>query len=83
MSASRETDGKGGDGGWWKDVVDGGGADGDGGWLGADSVAMVEGVVGVNVGMSKDGGGGGSGDAPRVMISVSRDCETCGLTTVR
>jgi len=41
--------------------MDGGGADGDGGGLGDDDVAMVEGVVRVNVGMSENGGRGGSG----------------------
>ena len=41
-------------------MADGGVTDGDGGGLGNDDVAMVEGVVRVDVGMSENGGGGGS-----------------------
>ena len=41
-------------------MVDGGVADGDGGRLGDHDVAMVESVVGVEIGVSEDGGGRGS-----------------------
>ena len=58
---SCEADGECGNGGGRKDVVDSGVADCDGGGLRDDGVAMVEGVVRVNVGMSEDGGRAGSG----------------------
>lgn len=56
-----EADGEGGDGGRREHVADGGVADGDPGGLGDDDIAMVEGVVRVDFGMSEDGGGGGGG----------------------
>ena len=42
-------------------MVDGGVSNGDRRRLRRDSVAMVEGVVGANVGVSEDGGVGGKG----------------------